>query len=46
MKNQNLCSSLSIKVKKGIKCHYQVALFAIILNDVQYIKIYKNHINI
>ena len=45
LKNQNLRPSLSIKVKKNIKCHCQVSLFAngkIILNDVCYTKTSKS----
>ena len=34
IKNQNLCSLLSINVKKNVKRHHQTAEQEIILNDV------------
>ena len=33
IKNQNLCSLLSINVKKNVKLHHQAAELKIILND-------------
>ena len=34
IKNQNLCSLMSINVKKNVKCHHQAVEQKITLNDV------------